>query len=145
MDGYRLGMLVRGWERGILRFLRGRFAEKEGLLGTAAHVLRGDGHLTQAERLARVSSGVVQGRGVGARVWWGWWASWGVLTGAGERGQGPPRGVCAGMRSGSCGPSCWPPEGSLPPPARCRPQHDHAHWPPQMAAPPQRPPHPHAL
>jgi pimeloyl-ACP methyl ester carboxylesterase len=52
VDAYRLPQLVRGWEGGMLRFLGARFSEKAGLWAALAHALRGDGHLSQAERLA---------------------------------------------------------------------------------------------
>lgn len=52
VDAYRLGQLVRGWEGGILRFLSGRFSENASLWHATIAALAGDGHLSQAERLA---------------------------------------------------------------------------------------------
>lgn len=52
VDGYRYPQLVRGWEGGMLRFLRGRFSEKAGLVHAIASALQPGGHLSQAERLA---------------------------------------------------------------------------------------------
>lgn len=54
VDAYRSGQLVVGWEGGILRFLSARFGEKHGFLGSVREAFRGEGHLSQAERLARV-------------------------------------------------------------------------------------------
>ncbi len=54
VDAYRMGQLVRGWEYGILRFMAARFSEKAGLFHAIASALDGDGHLSQAERLAVV-------------------------------------------------------------------------------------------
>jgi pimeloyl-ACP methyl ester carboxylesterase len=47
-----MGQLVRGWEYGILRFMAARFSEKDGLWDAIASAFDGDGHLSQAERLA---------------------------------------------------------------------------------------------
>lgn len=52
VNGYRLCMLVRGWERGILRFICARFSEKSSILHAISSIFEDDGHLTQAERLA---------------------------------------------------------------------------------------------
>ena len=52
VDGYRLGQLVKGWEYGIIRFMGARFSEKAGLWHAVAAAFEGDGHLSQAERLA---------------------------------------------------------------------------------------------
>ena len=52
IDAYRMGQLVRGWERGIINFLAARFSEKRDLWQAVAATLEGDGHLSQAERLA---------------------------------------------------------------------------------------------
>lgn len=54
VDAYRSGQLVRGWEEGILRFLAARFDEKAGFWGSLREAVQGEGHLTQAERLAAV-------------------------------------------------------------------------------------------
>lgn len=56
VDSYRLGQLVHGWEYGILRFMVARFSEKAGLWHAIASVLDGDGHLSQAEKLALACS-----------------------------------------------------------------------------------------
>ncbi|KAL4531393.1 hypothetical protein Ndes2526B_g04483 [Nannochloris sp. 'desiccata'] len=52
VDSYRLGQLVHGWEYGILRFMGARFSEKAGLWHALASAVDGDGHLSQAEKLA---------------------------------------------------------------------------------------------
>lgn len=55
VDCYRYPQLVKGWELGILRFLRARFSEKSSWTEAVKEVLASDdGHLTQAERLAAV-------------------------------------------------------------------------------------------
>jgi len=55
VDCYRYPQLVKGWEQGILRFLRARFSEKSSWTEAVKEVLTSDdGHLTQAERLAAV-------------------------------------------------------------------------------------------
>jgi pimeloyl-ACP methyl ester carboxylesterase len=52
VDAYRMGQLVHGWEYGIIRFMAARFSEKAGLWHAIASALDGDGHLSQAEKLA---------------------------------------------------------------------------------------------
>jgi len=52
VDGYRFPQLVRGWELGMVRFLRARLSEKAHLGHALAAALQAHGHLTQAERLA---------------------------------------------------------------------------------------------
>lgn len=56
VDSYRLGQLVHGWEYGILRFMDARFSEKAGLWHAIASAVDGDGHLSQAEKLAMACS-----------------------------------------------------------------------------------------
>lgn len=54
VDSYRFPQLIRGWEAGILHFLWARFSEKNNFIEAIQHATQGDGHLTQAERLANV-------------------------------------------------------------------------------------------
>lgn len=51
IDAYRLPVLIKGWEKGILKFIDGRIAEKTGILHAITQFLHPERTMLQAERL----------------------------------------------------------------------------------------------